>query len=394
MGGSPEGAPELSVQEAATLVFESEAGLLLCNGARVFDKSAEIEGFRTLIGTGESWQKGLPEAGGLNAGTTWGLHFPYRGTLSDSFSGSGVKHLALSTINLAPNSMETVSLGLNFRPKMPRASYERAIEAIKEEIRAGEYYELNLCMRFETQAIDFEPVESFGQILQATRARFAALLKDGDDVYLCASPERFFKVGNGLILAEPIKGTAPRVFDEFHERQIVAELARSEKERAENLMIVDLMRHDLSHFCEPSSIQVRELWGVRTYPTVHQMTSVIVGIIEAETTLGQMIDHLAPAGSMTGAPKSRVMEAIKTHETTERGLYSGSIGFVGQDDHGELLADMNVVIRTLHFNQRTKKLQFHVGGAITLLSQAESEWAECLHKAEALVKSLGCTIDA
>lgn len=382
------------LSDAAQRVCESGAGLLLCNGARLFDENADVQGFQSFLGIADSWQSFHENVERLERTDAWGLMLPYREALGENFTDESLKALPIKPIHLTAQRPQPYTLNLTFSPQMPWVEYEKEIAQIHEVIRAGEYYEINLCMLFEAEVADFEAAQAFTQILYATRARFGALMKDGEDVYLCGSPERFFKVSNGIIRTEPIKGTAPRHWNEQIERELAADLARSEKERAENLMIVDLMRHDLSHFCKPSSILVEELWGVRTYPTVHQMTSVVRGEIEKGTAFTKIIDHLSPAGSMTGAPKSRVMEAILGHETSPRGIYSGSIGYLTQQKEGQLKADMNVVIRTLHYNQRTKKLRFHVGSAVTLLSRAETEWQECLHKAEALVKSLGCRIEA
>jgi para-aminobenzoate synthetase component I len=187
------------------------------------------------------------------------------------------------------------------------------------------------------------------------------------------------------LYSQPIKGTAKRLQDAEADKQQAQQLLHSEKERAENLMIVDLVRNDLAHSAQTGTVKVKELFGIYTFPQVHQMISTISSTLKDDISAIDAIRYAFPMGSMTGAPKIMAMKLIEHYEQTKRGLYSGAIGYFAPD--GDF--DLNVVIRTIQYNQQTGYLNYEVGGAITYDSVAEDEYEECLLKAKAMQEALG-----
>ena len=214
---------------------------------------------------------------------------------------------------------------------------------------------------------------------------FSALYRLNDKYCICASPERYFKKSGNKIFSQPIKGTAKRnlanpELDEFSKQR----LQNSEKEKSENVMVVDLVRNDLSRVCKSGTVKVDELFGIYSFPQVHQMISTISGDLEDGIDWVDVVKATFPMGSMTGAPKRSVLEIIERYESTKRGLFSGAIGYV--TPQGD--ADFNVVIRIILYNQSTQYLSFQVGSAITFYSNAIEEYEECLLKANAMQQVL------
>jgi para-aminobenzoate synthetase component 1 len=222
-------------------------------------------------------------------------------------------------------------------------------------------------------------------LLQKSPTPFASYFKYDHQYLLCASPERFIKKSGDKLFSQPIKGTIKRGVDEAEDAQLKNELLHSEKELAENLMIVDLVRNDLARSSKTGSVNVDELFGIYSFKQVHQMISTVSSIIKNDTHIIDAIKHAFPMGSMTGAPKIMAMELIEKYETTKRGLYSGAIGYIAPN--GDF--DFNVVIRSLQYNAATKYLSYEVGSAITFDSIAEQEHDECLLKAKAIMDVLG-----
>lgn len=275
---------------------------------------------------------------------------------------------------------------LVLQKRMSRASYLHAVEKIKEHIQQGDCYEMNYCQEFFSEEAIVDPLFLYRQLMKISPAPFSALYRQGPRWLLSASPERFLcKRGNRLI-SQPIKGTARRhATDEGADQRIREQLRSSEKERAENVMIVDLVRNDLSRVCEPGSVVVDELFGVYSFPQVHQLISTVSGELQPEVSFSTLLKATFPMGSMTGAPKKRVLELTALYEQSARGLYSGSIGYI--DPEGDF--DFNVVIRSLLYHERKQYLSFQVGGGITINSVPEKEWEECLVKVAGLLKLLG-----
>ncbi|MBX0289420.1 aminodeoxychorismate synthase component I [Hymenobacter sp. HSC-4F20] len=272
----------------------------------------------------------------------------------------------------------------DLRPRMARPDYLAAVRQVQEDILNGEVYELNLCQEFYADTVRLQPVEVFLQLQAASPTPFAGFFRHHDHFLLCASPERFLRRQGPTVLSQPIKGTIRRgatpTADE-HQRHT---LLHNEKERAENLMIVDLVRNDLARVARPGTVQVPELFGLYPFRHVWQMISTVQAQLRPGVGLVDTLRATFPMGSMTGAPKIRAMQLIEHYEHSRRGLYSGSIGYVLPS--GDF--DFNVVIRSLQYRQDTGYLSFQVGSAITYDSVPEQEYAECLLKAQALLEVL------
>ena len=275
------------------------------------------------------------------------------------------------------------------RPRLPKADYLRAVEAIREDILNGEVYELNLCQEFYAENVTLNPVEVFWQLMQASPAPFAGFVRWHDHFLLCASPERFLAHRDGQLISQPIKGTIRRGATPAADEQQRQTLLHDEKERAENLMIVDLVRNDLARVAQTGTVRVPELFGLYPFRHLWQMISTVTADLRPGTSLAEILSATFPMGSMTGAPKIRAMQLIEHYERSRRGLYSGSIGYVGADGN----FDFNVVIRSLQYRQDTGYLSFQVGSAITYDSDPEREYEECLLKARALLEVLGTSIE-
>jgi len=259
--------------------------------------------------------------------------------------------------------------------------YEQTVSRIRRHIVDGDFYELNYCVSFEASA-ELDPQALFAQLVQVSPAPFACFVKKGNLYLLSSSPERFLQKREAKLLSQPIKGTRRR--QSMDDEQVVAELERAEKDRAENIMIVDLVRNDLSRVCLPGTVQVDELCRVYSFEHVHQMISTVSGTLQEGMSLEDIWRASFPMGSMTGAPKRTVMEQIDRYEGFARGLYSGSVGWFHDGNF-----DFNVVIRALQFDQDKGLLGYHVGGAITFDSDPKAEYQECLDKAAGLRSTLG-----
>ena len=273
-----------------------------------------------------------------------------------------------------------------WHPQTPKETYLDNVECIKQHIVEGDFYEMNYCIAF-TAKEEIDPYDAFMLLSRKAPAPFSVFLKDGNRYLLCASPERFFGKRGDLIFSQPIKGTRPRVFDsmslELDEAQdltVARELEKSEKDRAENIMIVDLVRNDLSKVCEVGSVQVPECCAVYSFSHVHQLISTVEGRLMPEVGLKELMHATFPMGSMTGAPKISVMQHTNQLEGFARGIYSGTVGYVWKQN-----MDFNVVIRALQYDSQAKTLAYAVGGAITYDSVAEQEYQECLDKASAVL---------
>ncbi|MDU0368835.1 aminodeoxychorismate synthase component I [Hymenobacter endophyticus] len=273
-------------------------------------------------------------------------------------------------------------------PRMPKADYLTAVEAVREDILNGEVYELNLCQEFYVDGVSRDPVDVFLRLNEASPAPFAGFVRYHHHFLLCASPERFLAHRTPVIVSQPIKGTIRRGATPAEDEQQRATLLHDEKERAENLMIADLVRNDLARVARTGTVQVPELFGLYPFRHVWQMISTVTAQLRPEVDLVDVLRATFPMGSMTGAPKIRAMQLIEHYERTRRGLYSGSIGYVWPNGDFEF----NVVIRSLQYRQDTGYLSFQVGSAITYDSVPEREYEECLLKARAILEVLGAAV--
>ena len=265
--------------------------------------------------------------------------------------------------------------------RFSRDEYLATIHRLRQHILRGDCYEINFCQEFFAEDAIIDPVKTYSRLSELSPNPFSALYKLGDRWLICASPERFLSRQGQRILSQPIKGTSKRVRDDerldMENRQA---LQHSVKDRAENVMVVDLVRNDLARVCEEGTVKVDELYGVYSFPQVHQMISTISGQLTQEATFTDIIKATFPMGSMTGAPKKRVMELIEQYERTKRGIFSGAIGYMSPT--GDF--DFNVVIRSMMYNAPLCYLSFQAGSGITFYSDPEQEWEECLLKAAAI----------
>lgn len=275
---------------------------------------------------------------------------------------------------------------LMIRQKIGREEYLSIIRKLQQHILRGDCYEINFCQEFFAENAVIDPLLIYKNLSEISPNPFSGLYRQGDRWLLCASPERFIRKEGRRILSQPIKGTAKRVLnDQQEDQQLRDQLYHNPKDRSENVMVVDLVRNDLAKICEEGSVKVDELYGIYSFPQVHQMISTVSGEIRAGVSFADIIKATFPMGSMTGAPKKRVMELIEQYERTKRGIFSGAIGYISPD--GDF--DFNVVIRSILYNAASRYLSFQAGSAITFYSDPESEWEECLLKAGAIIRVLG-----
>jgi len=268
-------------------------------------------------------------------------------------------------------------VGARITPRQTKADYLRAVEALKGHILRGDCYELNYCQEFYSVLPSVEPIQLFRLLRKVSPAPFSAYYRLNDLYCLSASPERYLQKKGRNIRSQPIKGTRRRMANQQEDEEVVAELMSNEKERAENVMVVDLVRNDISKICSEGTVHVDELFAIYSFPQVHQMISTVSGILADDYNWVDAIAATFPMGSMTGAPKHKVLELIDGYEASARGLYSGAIGYVTPS--GDF--DFNVVIRSVLYNASTGDVNFHAGSAITFHSDAELEYEECLLKA-------------
>jgi para-aminobenzoate synthetase component 1 len=270
-------------------------------------------------------------------------------------------------------------------PMMSKSAYLAAVKALKQHIQRGDCYEINFCQYFSATHSTVNPLHLFEQLSLLSPNPFNALYKLNNRYCICASPERYLKKIGSSLLSQPIKGTIQRnhnntAADEANK----AELLHNPKERSENVMVVDLVRNDLSRVCEEGSVYVEELFGIYSFPQVHQMISSVKGTLRSDLHFTDAIKASFPMGSMTGAPKKRVMELIDTYETHTRGLFSGAIGYITPNED----FDFNVVIRSIFYDESQQLISFAAGGGITFYSDPEKEYEESLLKAQAIIKVL------
>ncbi|MEZ4740367.1 MAG: anthranilate synthase component I family protein [Flavobacteriales bacterium] len=266
-----------------------------------------------------------------------------------------------------------------------RTSYLVQVGVLMRHIQRGDIYELNYCTARTAHCPSFDPFASFGKLLVNSGAPYAGFHRSGNNFALCASPERFLRFEKDRVVGQPMKGTRPRSPDPMEDVRLRDELAADVKERSENVMALDVMRHDLSKVAASGSVHVEELCAVITVPRVHQMISTVSARLRDGNTPMDAVRAAFPMASMTGAPKVRAMQLIDEAEGAPRGLFSGSLGFFAPDGTG----DLNVVIRTLLFDALTGNASIHTGSAITALCDPEQEWEECQLKARSVIDALG-----
>ena len=274
---------------------------------------------------------------------------------------------------------------LEFNSRISKEEYLDKVVAIKNHIQEGNIYELNFCQEYFADNVEIkDSIETYFKLNTITKAPYSAFLQVDDFSVFCGSPERFLKKTERTLISQPIKGTAPRGFTAEKDEQLRSALADDPKERAENIMIVDLVRNDLSRVAAKNSVKVDELCKIYSFETVHQMISTISCEIEQEVNFTDILKATFPMGSMTGAPKLRSMELIESFESFKRGLYSGSLGYIAPN--GDF--DFNVIIRAVLYNQKSRYLSCAVGSAITIKSDPEMEYEECMVKVKRIMDGI------
>jgi len=269
--------------------------------------------------------------------------------------------------------------------RISHSEYIDSVKRIKEHIRRGDIYEMNFCQEFFATAADIDPLTTYIELSTVSPTPFACFYKLHDRYLISASPERFLLKQGSRVISQPIKGTIRRGSTPAEDEMLKQELRSNPKEQSENVMIVDLVRNDLSRTAKDGSVNVTELFGIYPFRQVFQMISTVESEVKEGVSGVEVIRDAYPMGSMTGAPKVSAMQLIEMYEKTKRGLYSGAVGYFTPSGS----FDFNVVIRSILYNQPARYLSFSVGGAITFSSDPEAEYNECLVKAKAIMEVLG-----
>jgi len=280
--------------------------------------------------------------------------------------------------------VKTLSPKTEIKQRISEAAYYKKLKQVKEHIIKGDSYEINFCMEYYMENTKINPLQVYQNLNAISTTPFATFFKFKNQYVLSATPERFVRKDGQKVISQPIKGTAKRSADKKEDKQLALALSKDEKERSENIMIVDLVRNDLSKTATKNSVKVEELCKVYTFKQVHQLISTVVSEVKLNISPVQLIKTLFPMGSMTGAPKISTMKIIENLEETKRGVYSGTVGYF--TPKGDF--DFNVIIRSILYNKTKKYVSYSVGGAITAKSDPRKEYQECLLKASAMKRVL------
>lgn len=279
---------------------------------------------------------------------------------------------------------KTAKNAIKIKMRIFKNEYYKGVNEVLRHIHRGDIYEANLCQEFYAENITINTLRTYTKLNAISKAPFACYLKYGDKYLLSASPERYLKKEGQKIISQPIKGTTKRSLNKLEDEQLKYALVNDKKEQAENIMIVDLVRNDLSKSALKGSVQVEDLCKLYSFEQVHHLISTVIAKVSKEKNPVEIIKETFPMGSMTGAPKISAMQIIEAQESFRRGLYSGAVGYFTPE--GDF--DFNVVIRSILYNATEKYVSFSVGSAITAKSVPEKEYEECLLKAKAMRKVL------
>ncbi len=277
---------------------------------------------------------------------------------------------------------------IRMKPRISKKQYLEKVNKIKQHIYRGDIYEMNFCREFFAESTEINPVETYLRLNKISPMPFSCFYKLKNKYLLCSSPERFLKKTGNKIISQPIKGTIRRGKNKTEDEKLVRKLFENKKEQSENVMIVDLVRNDLSRIARVGTVSVDELFGIYSYKHLHQMISTVSCEPDKKFHFVDAIKNCFPMGSMTGAPKVKAMELIERYESTKRGLFSGAVGYITPD--GDF--DFNVVIRSILYNAEKKYISVMAGSAITAQCDAKKEYEECLLKAEPMMNAL-CNTD-
>ena len=294
------------------------------------------------------------------------------------------RHRILTFLAKEKESLQ-INHSTELRPRTSKKDYLEHVNQLKKEIQYGNIYEVNYCQEFYAENYNLIDGEAlYFKLNKLTQAPFSSYIRLNNFELFCGSPERFIKKRNSKIISQPIKGTKKRGSSQEEDELLKANLLSDPKERSENVMIVDLVRNDLSKIALKNSVKVDELFGIYSFKTVHQMISTISCEIPKEVNFIAILKALFPMGSMTGAPKISALKLIEKHEEFKRGIYSGAMGYFSPN--GDF--DFNVVIRTLVYNSSNNYLSCSVGGAITIQSNPEAEYDECFTKIQSILNAI------
>ncbi|RED45524.1 para-aminobenzoate synthetase component 1 [Winogradskyella eximia] len=285
---------------------------------------------------------------------------------------------------VSPSAVETSQNPIKIKLRIHKDEYFEKVTKMLNHIHRGDIYEANFCQEFYAEDSEINPIETFKKLNEISKPPFASFLKFEDKYMMSASPERYIKKNETTVISQPIKGTAKRSKNKTEDLKLIEDLLKDPKERSENVMIVDLVRNDLSHTATKGSVEVKELCKVYSFLQVHQMISTVQSKVAPETNAVDIIKSTFPMGSMTGVPKISAMTIIENLEETKRGLYSGTVGYF--TPKGDF--DFNVIIRSILYNATKKYISYSVGGAITSKSDPLKEYEECLIKAKAMREAL------
>lgn len=304
------------------------------------------------------------------------------------------QHLTKNTITEIPIPETTTLENVNIKSTKPNfifqddfifeEQYTTAINQIHHHLKQGDIYEINYCLPFQGSGKIIDPAEFWWSMQRQNQAPFSALYRHKNSWLMCCSPERFICKENDNIISQPIKGTSKRDQDPTLDLLLKTQLQNNKKEQAENVMIVDLVRNDLGKIAQTGSVQVDELFGAYSLKSVHQLISTVSATLKNNTSFSAILKACFPMGSMTGAPKISAMEIIEELEFFQRGLYSGSVGYISPEGN----FDFNVVIRSILYNSSSDIFIYPAGGAITANSSIEKEFEECLLKAQSMKTAL------
>ncbi|MNK59822.1 Aminodeoxychorismate synthase component 1 [compost metagenome] len=281
------------------------------------------------------------------------------------------------------------TLDLHLRSRWTKEEYLDAFDKVQQHIQRGDIYEVNLCQEFFSENANISPIDIYLKLNAVSPTPFSNFFRVGHHFIISASPERFLAKRKGKLISQPIKGTAKRGITKHEDQIIINRMLQSQKEIAENVMIVDLVRNDLTRSALPGTVEATRLFEIQSFKQVHQMISTITCTQDPKVPNMDVFRHTFPAGSMTGAPKIAAMRICDQIEDSKRGVYAGSIGYF-DTLHDEF--DFNVVIRSILYNQQEHYLSFHTGGAVTNQALAEQEYQECLLKASAILHALNTSL--
>lgn len=364
------------------------------------DSGAAFESLKSFYDTNRNWMFGLlgydlkNEIEILSSGNMDKLDFPdlfffipkylfiVKGTEIRILLGN--EEEIFKSINNTVVCKDNKATGLTLHSRLSRDNYISTVKRLQEHMLRGDLYEVNFCQEFFAENAEIDPLAVYRKLNQLSPTPFAGFFKIHNRYILSASPERFLCKKGTTLISQPIKGTAKRGSDPAEDAAIRNALQQDAKEQAENVMIVDLVRNDMTKSAVKGTVKVAELFGVYPFAQVYQLISTVSAEIDPEIHVIDALKNTFPMGSMTGAPKVKSMQLIEQYEVTKRGAYSGAFGYLNPD--GDF--DFNVVIRSILYNKQTQYLSFQTGGAITYAADAQQEYEECLLKASAIIKTL------